>query len=78
MILVRFTKTAQADLTDAFQWCESKRERLGYEFMERVDQVVDQIARHPLSCPKTVEDARRANLEQFPYALYYKTTGPCG
>lgn len=72
MIPVRFTKTAQADLTDAFQWYESKREGLGYEFMDRVDEVVDRIAHHPESYPKIIEDARRANLEQFPYSLYYK------
>lgn len=72
MTPVRFTSNAERDVAEAFAWYEEKREGLGSEFLSRVDEVVEKITHHPLSYPKVIEDVRRANLEQFPYALWYK------
>ena len=59
-------------MENAFAWYEGKRPGLGKEFLERVDQAVNQIAKSPLAARKVIDETRRVNLRQFPYALWYR------
>jgi len=69
---VRVTALAEADLSEAFRWYEAKKEDLGFEFLARVEEAVQTIARNPTSCARVIDDARRVLLKQFPYALWYR------
>ena len=62
---VRFTKTAlrEVDLAAAFH--EGRKEGLGVEFYERVDEAVVNIRQNPEGYRKFHKDLRRCNLRQF-------------
>ena len=68
---VRLTKAARSDIKVAAEWYEEHREGLGLEFTDRVLEAIDRIAEHPLAHRKVIDDARRCNLDQFPYGLWY-------
>jgi toxin ParE1/3/4 len=67
-----FSRVASADVQKAYDWYEAQRQGLGSEFLGRVEQAVARIERNPLAYGKVVLDARRVNLQQFPYTLFYK------
>jgi plasmid stabilization system protein ParE len=69
---VRLTRLAEADIAKAFDYYEGKKEHLGFEFIGQVEQAIGRISEHPLSHRKVVDDVRRANLDRFPYGLWYR------
>ena len=72
MKLVRLIALAEADIAEAFRWYQAKEPGLGLKFMEHVDEMIEKIADNPFGHPKVIEDVRRANLQHFPYALWYR------
>lgn len=70
-LAVRLTELAVSDLAQAFQWYEEQKPDLGYRFMARVDEALDQIALNPALYAPVIGSAQRVLVEQFPYALYY-------
>jgi plasmid stabilization system protein ParE len=71
VIQVRLTPLAEHDVSDAYIWYDAKREGLGLEFLDRVDQAIQKIAENPTLYAPIIDDARRVLLEQFPYGLWY-------
>lgn len=69
---VRLTPLAEADIAEAFDYYESKKEDLGFEFVERVERAIQRISDHPLSHRKIIENVRRCNVERFPYGPWYR------
>jgi hypothetical protein len=49
-------------LQHAFAWFEGRREGLGNEFLERVDDAVSHIAKAPEGAQLIVDDVRRFPL----------------
>jgi toxin ParE1/3/4 len=70
-VSVRLSPSADADVERAFQWYEAQRLGLGRQFIQRVDEAIARIERNPLAQTMLVLDARRVNLKQFPYGLWY-------
>ena len=71
-MIVRFTPAAEADVIRAVEWYEGQREGLGLEFFARVDEAVQRVGSNPLAYRKVFGEARRINLRQFPFGLWYK------
>lgn len=71
---VVFRPQAEDDALEVRQWYESRRPGLGKEFGEVVDALVDRIAANPLAFPSVHNEARRAVLRRFPYAIYFGLT----
>ena len=69
---VRLTAKAEADVANAYLWCEKEREDLGLEFIRRVDEAIKQIGQHPTLYAPLIGQVRRCILKQFPYALWYR------
>lgn len=69
---VRFRKSAQADVHNAFEYLEGQSSGLGAEFLERVEEAADRISRNPEAYQTVFQDVRRASLKQFKYALFYR------
>jgi plasmid stabilization system protein ParE len=63
---------AAADIETAYRWYETERERLGAEFLEAVDKMVNVIAENPERFPVIRKDIRRAVLRRFPYSIFYR------
>ena len=65
---------AYADFEAAHDWYESQRRDLGAELAEAVLQTARIARTKPLSFPVVVDpDSRRALVERFPYAVYFRT-----
>ena len=62
---------AREDLLDAFQWYQSQRQGLGFDFKLCADEAITKISRSPLIYKKVLQDVRRINLKRFPFGLYY-------
>jgi toxin ParE1/3/4 len=69
---VRLTRAATVDIAKAADWYESQSAGLGDKFLDRVTEAVDSIGGHPKAFRKVIRDVRRANLRQFPYALWFR------
>ena len=68
---VRITALAKAEMRDAASWYEEKKPGLGAEFLDKIDETLDRIQDHPLSFRAIIDDLRRANVERFPYGLWF-------
>ena len=68
---VRFTAAAERDVAEASRYYEGKREGLGLEFIERVDEAVEVVAQNPKLHAPVIDDGRRVLLKQFPFAIWY-------
>ena len=64
---------AQADIEAAAGWYEEQQAGLGLRFIDSVDHVLTRIRQTPLQFPEISVDVRRALLQTFPYAVYFRT-----
>ncbi|VAW76393.1 hypothetical protein MNBD_GAMMA12-2618 [hydrothermal vent metagenome] len=62
---------ARADLLDAFQWYQSQRLGLGFDFKLCVDEVLSALQRTPLIYKKVLKDVRRSVIKRFPFGVFY-------
>ena len=65
---------AQADLDDAATWYEGQQPGLGSRFLDAVDHVFNRVRETPLQFPSISVGIRRALLQTFPYAVYFRET----
>jgi plasmid stabilization system protein ParE len=68
---VRITPLAEADIARAQDWYESQQPGLGIRFVEHVRATIQRIAQNPFQYQIAVENARRARVREFPYAVWY-------
>jgi plasmid stabilization system protein ParE len=71
---VRIRDEAETDLEGAFDWYESRRAKLGHEFLDEFFRAVAAIAESPQcwSVHPMLPDIRRYRLTRFPFALAYR------
>jgi len=62
---------AEADLAEAFNWYEERRNGLGFEFLTEVRSILRIIGENPLRHPAIYRNARRALTRKFPYKIFY-------
>jgi plasmid stabilization system protein ParE len=67
-----FRPEAEAELLDAQGWYEAQRAGLGGAFAAAVDQTIAAILANPLGYPRVHGDTRRALVQRFPYAVYFR------
>ena len=63
---------AAADIEDAYQWYERRRNGLGDEFLASVSSCLESIAWQPEQYPEVYRHTRRALLQRFPYGIFYR------
>ena len=71
---VVFRPQADDEAVEVRGWYEARRPGLGNEFGAEVDAAVARIVEHPLAYPRVRGETRRAVLNCFPYAIYYRAT----
>lgn len=64
--------SAQTELTEAFDFYESRQPGLGDELTVDFKFAVQEILRNPAIGRRLTRDVRRWPLHQFPYALIYQ------
>ena len=73
---IRFEDEADAEYRFAGRWYESRREHLGIEFFDAVDETIDQILALPHSGTPVANlpsglPVRRMAVARFPYHVVY-------
>jgi plasmid stabilization system protein ParE len=71
---VVFRPEADDEAVEVCGWYNAKRPGLGSEFGADVDATVTRIVEHPLAYPRVRGETRRAVLNRFPYAIYFRAT----
>ena len=71
-MILKYHYAASAELNDAFEWYESQKSELGFQFVEEVELAIKRIQNFPLSNPVLEKEYRRAILPLFPYGIFYK------
>ena len=66
-----FHPDADAELTEAAQYYESRQPGLGSDFLAEVERALDQVLTNPEVCQKLGRRARCKSLWRFPYNLIY-------
>ena len=60
------------DIQEAFEWYESLREGLGFEFIEEVESGYENICKHPQYYTAINEHFRRLKISRFPFIIIYE------
>ncbi len=71
---VVFSPDAAQDVTEARAWYEGQRKGLGERFVEAIDARIDALRINPEIHAIVRKGYRRAIVNRFPYAIYYKHT----
>ncbi len=69
---VRVRPEAEEDIADAATWYEDQLPGLGQDFLDQVLEKFLSIAKQPEMFPVVYKDIRRALLNRFPFAIYYR------
>jgi len=69
---VTFEPAAQAEIAEAFDWCEQKSHGLGGDFLRVVAAAEEQLTRNPQAFPPARGRFRRILIRRFPYALHFE------
>jgi len=71
-VRVRFRREAVQDVVDARAWYDAEAGGLGDAFAASLENLIGVITEFPKAFPDIAAGRRRALLERFPYALYYR------
>ncbi|HLX64828.1 MAG TPA: type II toxin-antitoxin system RelE/ParE family toxin [Planctomycetota bacterium] len=63
---------AEADIAEAKQWYEHKRQGLGDEFVLCLEEALDRICQFPESARVVLKSVRRIGVRRFPYGVFYR------
>jgi toxin ParE1/3/4 len=69
---VGFRPEAEAEALETQDWYEERRPGLGAVFGAALDKALDRIAANPLMFQRVRGETRRAVLDRFPYAVYFR------
>lgn len=69
---IRFRPEAEYDIEDASVWYENQRQGLGQFFLNEVEKSLNMIAENPLLYPIIYRNTRRAVIQKFPFAIFYR------
>jgi plasmid stabilization system protein ParE len=72
---VSFRPEAEAEALETRNWYEGRRPGLGAEFRTALDETIERIADNPMQFRLVRAETRRAILNRFPYAVYFRVTG---
>lgn len=72
---VSFRPEAEAETLETRDWYEGRQPGLGAAFRTALDEVLDQVVENPLLFRRVRGETRRAILDRFPYAVYFRLVG---
>ncbi len=63
---------ADFDIEYGMDWYDSRQRGLGKEFLFSVKQTIKLIVKNPFLYVKFYLEIRKANINKFPYSVYYE------
>ena len=67
-----FIPEAEQDVSDAFDWYESREVGLGEDFLQSVEKGLTIIKDHPHLFPIAIDEFRHATIQRFPFEIFYE------
>ena len=68
---VIYKPLAQLEVADAYVWYKQAHIGMGDAFLEELEQTNSFLTNNPHLYPCVEQEIRRANLNRFPYSLFY-------
>jgi toxin ParE1/3/4 len=68
---LKYTERAKTDIGLAFEWYEDQRNGLGFEFLDCVENTLQNIILTPELYAKQYADFRRILIRRFPFSIFY-------
>ena len=68
---ITFRKEAEGDIEGIYQWYESKRDGLGEEFLDCLDEVLSRLRINSKIYPVVSKNIRRVFIKRFPFGIFY-------
>ena len=68
---VIFKPLAQLEASEAFKWYSQSHIDMGDAFLAELERTNGFLANNPHLYPSAEQEIRRANLNRFPYSLFY-------
>jgi toxin ParE1/3/4 len=72
---VIYKPLAQLEVDEAYAWYQQARILMGAAFISQLERTNGFLAENPHLYPRVLGELRRANLNQFPYSLFYVIDG---
>ena len=72
MMRYSFHPAADRELLEAFNHYQDLGERLGYGFLDEVEEAVRFLLEYPEGAPRIKAEVRRYSLSRFPYSIFYR------
>jgi plasmid stabilization system protein ParE len=69
---VRFRPEAQAEALETRAWYEGRQSGLGDAFTTELQAIISRISENPEQFRRARGETRRAVLNRFPYAVYFR------
>ncbi len=66
---IEVRRNAIFETNEGFEWYESQREGLGYEFLEEVESFYKGLSNNPFTYSFFEEAVRQGVLNRFPYCV---------
>ena len=73
---VVYTPWAQLEASEAYAWYGQDHIRMGDAFIDELERTSTFLARNPFLYPCVEQEIRRANLDRFPYSLFFVIDDP--
>jgi toxin ParE1/3/4 len=70
-MIIRYTSKAKIELEQAFEWYESQRRGLGFEFLDCIEVSIKTIQSFPQMYPVVYNNFRRNVVRRFPFSIFY-------
>ena len=71
---LRIHPLAEFDMQHAKDWYNTKSDNLGNDFLIEVEKTISQMLNNPFQFPEIIQNTRKANVNRFPYSIFYKTS----
>lgn len=69
---VSYHPDAEAEVIEAALFYSRKAADLGADFLDQIDQAVEDVLRDPTRFEVIEDDIRRCPVKRFPYSLYFR------
>lgn len=69
---LQFKALASHEINDVYAWYESKKEKLGEQFLAELANKIEKIQAHPTWFTKRAPDYYSVFMNRFPYEIIYR------
>lgn len=72
MYLIDFTEPARDDADAGFKWYECKKDGLGFDFLQEIENFVLKLKNNPYAYSYLSEPLRQCKIDRFPYVIVFE------